>query len=164
MAGSIDPAYRVDGRAGGSGAPDQDRQLKGAKTLVEGRVRSVLGRQLLNALNGLQGRQSENGVAEVGMLARSDRACADPTLGPFDNMVHGAAATLARVYASRSETILKAHDVESVRECEQLAGWMGMSSQEFRRRAVEHAAISILGIEHQEGVRQQLEDILVAKP
>ena len=98
------------------------------------------------------------------MLAHSDGASADPTLGPFDNMVHGAAATLARVYASRFETILKADDVESVRECEQLAGWMGMSSQEFRRRAVEHAAISILGIEHQEGVRQQLEDILVAKP
>lgn len=126
-------------------------------------MRNVLGQQLFKALNGLQARQKEGGAAEAGMVAQPDRVAADPMPGPFDNMIHGAAATLARLYTSRSETVLRADDVESVRESEQLAGWMGMPSQEFRRHVVERAAISILGIEHQEGVRQQLEDILVAK-
>jgi hypothetical protein len=131
---------------------------------VEGRVRKVLGQQLRKALNGLQGRPKESGVVDARLHAQRNRVSLDPTLGPFDSMVNRAAATLARLYASRSETVLRADDVESIREAEQLAGWMGMPLQEFRRQVVERAMVSMSGIERQEDARRQLEDILAGKP
>jgi hypothetical protein len=68
----------------------------------------------------------------------SDQAASEPPMEPVDRMIRSAAATLIRLCTDQREKVLRAEDVESIRECEQSAGWMGLSSSEFRRRVVEH--------------------------
>jgi hypothetical protein len=60
---------------------------------------------------------------------------------PIEKMVQRAAATLVRLYETRSETILKSHDVEMLRECVRSAAWMGMPSDQFRRGVIDCSQI-----------------------
>ena len=55
---------------------------------------------------------------------------------PFDRMIQRAGQTLANLHATRSEAVLKIEDVETIRECEQSARWMGMTLKDFRWQVV----------------------------
>jgi hypothetical protein len=60
-------------------------------------------------------------------------------------MIQRAATTLARLYETRSEMILKSDDVEMMRECVQSAAWMGMPADHFRRKVIEYSQTIVSG-------------------
>jgi hypothetical protein len=53
--------------------------------------------------------------------------------------VERTAIILMNIHAARSETILKAVDVEVIRDAQQTAGWMGSSESDFCQTVVNRA-------------------------
>jgi len=67
---------------------------------------------------------------------------------PVEMVVQRAATTIAKLHPIRNETVLKFEDVETIRECWQSAGWMGVPSNEFRRQVIDYALFNILKIDN----------------
>jgi hypothetical protein len=60
-------------------------------------------------------------------------------MGPLDQAIKRAAVLLANIHASRREAIPRIEPVKAIRDEEQFATRMGMSSECFRQQVVNHA-------------------------
>ena len=80
---------------------------------------------------------------------------------PLDQAIKRAVLHLANIHAARREAVLRVEPANAIRQEEDFAVTMGMSSENFRRQVVDHALLRMQPGDHRAGPeRHELERTL----